>query len=100
MNNTIEFNSLEELYNRVKPALYSKVTEIKRMGMKYVNEKDIWNFLAENKWKKTENLQLHDIINDILYADNIDINNYALDKMKSLKEKQRIIIERNEENIL
>ena len=32
----IEFRNVEELYNRIKPALYSKVKELNRLGINYV----------------------------------------------------------------
>ena len=66
MEDKIEFKSLKELYERVKPALYSKVKELRRLGLKYVTETDIWNYLVENVWKTKENLELHELINDIL----------------------------------
>ena len=31
-----EFRNLEELYNRIKPALYSKVEELKRNHISYI----------------------------------------------------------------
>ena len=47
MNDTVEFKSLRELYERVTPALYSKAKELKNLGFKCVTEKDIWNYLVE-----------------------------------------------------
>ncbi len=85
MDNPIEFKSAKELYDRVLPALYSKVKELRNLGFKYVTEKDIWNYLVNSTWKTKRNLQLHDLISDILYADNIKINDYVMDKMKKLK---------------
>ena len=38
-----------------------------------------------NTWKTKRNLQLHDLISDILYADNYKLNDYVMDKMKKLK---------------
>lgn len=65
-----EFKSLEELFDRVKPALNTKVFEGKEFGFQ-VKEMDIWNYLAQNKWKKANNLMLSDIVDDIL---NLDLN--------------------------
>jgi hypothetical protein len=95
MNETIEFKSLKELYDRVKPALYSKLKEIRNMGFKYVNEKDIWNYLIENVWKEKENLELHELISDILYVDNYSINEYVMKRLKKYKEKDDVIIEKD-----
>ena len=85
MDNPIEFKSATELYDRVLPALYSKVKEVRNLGFKYITEKDIWNYLVNNTWKTKRNLQLHDLISDILYADNYKLNDYVMDKMKKLK---------------
>jgi hypothetical protein len=95
MDDKIEFKSLKELYERVKPALYSKQKEVKRLGLKYVTEKDIWNYLVENVWKTKENLELHELINDILYANNYDLNEYAMRKVNSYKEKEELIIDKD-----
>ena len=85
MDSPIEFKSAKELYDRVLPALYSKVKELRNLGFKYVTEKDIWNYLVNSTWKTKRNLQLHDLISDILYADNYKLNDYVMDKMKRLK---------------
>lgn len=85
MDNPIEFKSAKELYDRVLPALYSKVKEVRNLGFKYITEKDIWNYLVNSTWKTKRNLQLHDLISDILYVDNYKLNDYVMDKMKKLK---------------
>lgn len=85
MDSPIEFKSAKELYDRVLPALYSKVKEVRNLGFKYITEKDIWNYLVNSTWKTKRNLQLHDLISDILYADNYKLNDYVMDKMKRLK---------------
>ena len=85
MDDSIVFKTKEELYNRVLPALYSKLKEIKRLGFKYVTEKDIWNYLVENEWMRRSNLELFDLINDILYIDNYKLNDYVVAKMNKLK---------------
>lgn len=87
MDNPIEFKSAKELYDRVLPALYSKVKEVRNLGFKYVTEKDIWNYLVNSTWKTKRNLQLHDLISDILYADNYKLNDYVMDKMRNLKKR-------------
>ena len=47
-----EFKNLDDLYNRIKPALYSKVMELKRNHISYVKESDIWNYLRMYGLKK------------------------------------------------
>ena len=85
MDNPIEFKSAKELYNRVLPALYSKVKELRNLGFKYITEKDVWNYLVNSTWKVKRDLQLHDLISDILYDDNYKLNDYVMEKMKKLK---------------
>lgn len=77
----VAFNSVEDLYKRVRPALRSKIRELKRNNVFYVKEEDIWNFLAENKWKNTKGLELNDIVDDILNIENEKIILYVQTKM-------------------
>lgn len=90
MDESITFKTKEELYNRVLPALYSKVKETRKFGFKHITEKDIWNYLVENEWKKRVNLELSDIISDILYVDNNKLNDAVMQKVKELREKEKI----------
>ena len=59
MDDKLEFKTKEELYKRVSPALYSKLKEVRKLGFKFITEKDIWNYLVENEWRKRVNLDLH-----------------------------------------
>ena len=52
MNNEIKFKSLNELYERIRPALKSKVRELKKKGYDYIHEEDIWNYLKNYKFKR------------------------------------------------
>ncbi len=83
----IEFKTVEELYKRVSPALYSKLKEIKRLGYTLVTEKDIWNYLVDNEWKNRTNLELYDLISDIMNADNYKINDYVVSKLSRMKNR-------------
>ena len=87
MDNPIEFKSAKELYNRVLPALYSKVKELRNLGFKYITEKDVWNYLVNSTWKVKRDLQLHDLISDILFTNNLEINNYVTNKMQRVTTK-------------
>ncbi len=82
----LDFSSLEELYNRLKPALRTKKRELKENGYGYLKIEDIWNYLKENKWKRSSNLSLNDMVSDILNADNEFIDDYFKEK---LNEKNR-----------
>jgi len=79
------FSSLEELYNRVKPALKSKIKDLKRIGINYVQEVDIWNYLKNNYWCKKNNLTLGDIVNDIMTVSNSELETYVQNIMAETK---------------
>ena len=83
-----EFSSKEELFQRVKPALKAKVNEFKRLGQKYVQEVDVWNYLIENVWCKAKDLMLSDIVNDILHVKIKKIDDYIKEKMSSTNRTQ------------
>ena len=77
----IKFETLEELYKRIKPALITKKNEMHRDGYIYIKEEDIWNYLKEIKWKDAKVLSLYDMTSDILNTDNIIIDNYLKEKL-------------------
>lgn len=64
-----KFNTKEELYIRVKPALRAKIEELKRLNFGNINEEDVWNYLSSNKWSNSNNLTLSDIVSDIIHID-------------------------------
>ena len=75
----LEFKSLKELYERIKPALRTKCSEFKVLGHTNIKEEDIWNFLTSNKWMNSHNLDLSTMVSDILDLSIYDINNYLND---------------------
>ena len=72
--NELKFASKEELYQRILPALNTKVNEFKREKFN-VDAIDIWNYCLINKWQKKTNLQMYELVSDIL---SIDILNLEL----------------------
>lgn len=76
-----EFNSLEELYRRIKPALSTKIREMRRSGLIYIKEEDVWNYLKEKKWKNSKNLSLSEMVDDILNSDDAIIDDYLKQKL-------------------
>lgn len=78
----LNFRNLDELYNRIKPALYSKVEEIRRNNISYIKEEDIWNYLSINKWKNSESLTLNDMVTDIMDLKIDDVKMYILDLVR------------------
>lgn len=79
------FSSQEELYERVKPALKSRVKDLKRIGINYVQDVDVWNYLKNNVWNKKNNLTLGEIVNDIMTAGNSELESYVHEIMSSQK---------------
>ena len=77
----IKFDSLEELYKRIKPALITKKNEMHRDGYIYIKEEDIWNYLKEVKWENAKGLSLYEMTSDILNTDNLIIDNYLKEKL-------------------
>lgn len=73
----IEFKNLEELKKRIMPAIQTKQKELNKK-YKIVTQDDIWNYLIKTKWKKSTNLTLYDIVNDILNLNNEEIKEYAI----------------------
>ncbi|MBQ2946867.1 MAG: hypothetical protein IJE04_03340 [Bacilli bacterium] len=73
----IEFNSVKELYERLKPALTTKVTELKRNELDYIKTEDVWNYLKDSKWSKANNLLLYQMVDDILNLNNNEIDEYV-----------------------
>lgn len=61
----MEFNSLDELYKKVLPALEIKAQEYCNI----VTPRDIWDYLSKMVWPKTHDLTLAKIVDDILKCD-------------------------------
>lgn len=83
----LEFNSLQELYDRIKPALITKQSEMKRNGFDYIRVEDIWNFFKEVKWKKANNLSLSEMVSDILNTSDEIIDRYLKQKFSLINRK-------------
>ena len=62
-----EFQSIDELYKRVFPALQTRVHELSLKGIN-MTEMDLWNLLKK-RWKFGKNLTLFDIVHDIMMSD-------------------------------
>ena len=78
----IEFNDIKELYDRVTPALNTKVTELKRNDLDYIKKDDIWNYLKDKKWSKANNLLLYQMVDDILNLNNNEIDEYVKEEIR------------------
>lgn len=83
----IIFTSLEELYQRIKPALTAKSAEMHRNGFNYIKEEDIWNYLKEIKWRSSKDLSLSDMVSDILNTEDMIIDGYLKTKLNATDRK-------------
>jgi len=61
----MNFNSLNELYERIYPALDIKSREYGGI----VSPKEIWNYFSKNVWPNAHDLTLAKIVDDILKCD-------------------------------
>ncbi len=61
----ILFSSSEELKKRVMPALRIRKRELKKLNYA-ITEEEIWNYFVEKFWKKSFQLSLYQIVDDIL----------------------------------
>lgn len=77
----ITFSSKKELYQRLKPALGAKHSEMRRNGFVYATVDDIWNYLEEVKWVNSKNLTLYEMTCDILNIDDSLIDAYLRNKL-------------------
>ena len=78
----IEFNNIKELYDRLRPALTTKVTELRRNDLDYIKQDDIWNYLKITKWSKANNLLLYQMVDDILNLDSNEIDEYVKEEIR------------------
>lgn len=83
----LEFNSLEELYNRLRPALNTKMSELRANGYGYLKPEDIWNYLKETRWHNSHDLMLSDMVSDILNVDDVLVDDYFKEKISEKSRK-------------
>ncbi len=76
----VKFNSIDELYNRLKPAFKIKIEELERKNILNIENKDLWMYLSKTKWQSKENLELCDMVSDILNLDEYDFLKYINNK--------------------
>lgn len=83
----ITFSSKEELFERVKPALNAKATEMHRLGYTYVQSVDIWNYLIKNKWTSCKGLMLSDIVSDILNVSEKKVDEFLKGRVSKMRRR-------------
>ena len=68
----IKFSNILELKQRLMPALRNRKRSLKRRNI-ITTEEELWNYFANNFWKKSTNLSLAKMVDDILNQEvNID----------------------------
>ena len=89
--NEFYFKNLQDLYDRLKPALRSKVKELKIRHKLIIKEEDIFKYLSNYKWNKSSDLTLYDMVDDILYLNDDIIIDYVSNKItvKDLMKDER-----------
>ena len=73
-----------------------KESEIKKMGFSYIKKEDIWNALKNQKWNKSSNLTLYEMVDDILNSS----PSYFDDYIKKVFNETKRNINLKEEDIL
>lgn len=71
----ITFNSLEDLYKRVEPALKTRKEEFNLTKFSQIKEIDIWNYLTY-KWQTDTGLSLYQMVDDIMTCNPIKVLEY------------------------
>ena len=80
MANSEKFNTVTDLYNRLLPAINTKLNELKRMHLTNIRATDIWDFLVKYKWKDRNDLRMYEMVSDILNVDELELELYKKKK--------------------
>lgn len=86
----MQFDSKEELYERVLPALRTKKDEFSRLGYSYIKEEDIWNYLVISSWQDAHELMLSDVVSDIMHVPLKEVDNYLKETIKRQKREAKL----------
>lgn len=77
----MEYESEEELYKALDGAFKVKLRLIKK-EYPYIKKMNIWNYLKINKWAKSFNLTISEMVNDIIDSDIKKIDLFTKNLMK------------------
>lgn len=80
----MEYKSEEELFNSLRGAFNVKLRLIKD-NYSYIKMIDIWNYLKLNKWIKTKNLSISEMVNDIIDVDIEKVDSFLKERIKNTK---------------
>ena len=70
----MEFNSKEELYQKLLPVFDVKKRLLSITTYRNISINDIWSYLSINVWRHMKNLTIEKIVNDIIIFDPSKIN--------------------------
>lgn len=70
----MEYTSQFDLYKKLIPVFNVKKRLILHSKYKNITNENIWLYLIETKWKKSHNLGISEIVNDIITIDLEKIN--------------------------
>ncbi len=68
-----KYKTLDELYLKVFPALRIKVKDMKLQRLIFIDEKRLWDYFCNHKWKIQKRITLGEMIDDILNMDSFKI---------------------------
>ena len=71
-----KFNSINELYNRLLPAMETKKNDLLRNTKVLISEQEIWGYFRSNYWNKKSKLTLGEMVNDILSTPDHELIDY------------------------
>lgn len=77
-----------ELYQKILPALKTKVSNLKIFGYNFIDEDDILSYLMDKVWLEDEELAIDEIIADVLNTPNYLIKDYLIDNIKNKNKKE------------
>lgn len=72
----LKFSNKRELYELLLPALETKEIHLRRNDYLGLSKKHIFEYMQKVVWVDENNLHLHQMVSDILNADNSAINSY------------------------
>lgn len=88
MGDLEKFSGVNELYKRVLPALQTKVSELKREKINYIDALDIWQYCIDNIWKNKNDLRIYELVDDILNVDDLKLELFVKKNIANRKIKR------------
>lgn len=87
MANENNFKNIADVYNRVLPAINTKIDELNRLHIK-VRNIDIWDYCVKYIWNKKGDLRMYEMVSDILNIDEIKLIEFINNRHGDENERQ------------